>query len=72
MSDQPRVIGYQLVPIHAPKPGMVSTCALMTCSITGKILSHSGGGAANVISTEVAEKLFSPEGREFFGGNAEY
>lgn len=70
MSD---IIGYRLVPItNEPlDAGMVTTTCIMDCAISGRMISSHGGGGGTVLSTQVVEKLFSPEGREFFGDCAE-
>lgn len=49
-------IGYTLNPIRNSSDGGMVTAAIMTCMVTGKMLSSSGGGAY-AICPEVFELL---------------
>ena len=53
-----KIIGYKLSPVE-PSSGF-GTAALLTCSVTGKMLSSSGGGSL-AISPEVKQAITEDE-----------
>lgn len=62
-----KIIGYKIQPIRAgDNAGMMTTAAINSCFVTGKIIASSGGGMATSISPEVMEVLKNDESVQSF------
>lgn len=55
MSDR-KPIAYKLVPVYEPPAGGIATAAVMSCALTGRVLSGMGGGGL-YLAPEIVDEL---------------